>query len=131
MKQYGISRFKRIQSPPRFMGRIRYNYSISNDLLRFCASDTHRPHFRLAVAVSKSCGNAVVRNRLKRFARETLRQIQHNLQSHLDYLLIFTPSRSKSQCKSMLYKNLRSKDIQEMILGLLPHLHRKVSRSNP
>jgi ribonuclease P protein component len=130
MKQHGLSRFKRIQIPPRYFGRTRYKYSIANDLLRLCASNTPRHHFRLAVSASKSCGNAVIRNRLKRFAKETLRQHQHILQPGIDYLLIFSPSRSKTLCKSMLYKNLRFIDIQEMILDLLPHLHKKVTQSN-
>lgn len=131
MKSFGIPRSRRVPSPPKSKGRTRYKYSVYNNLLRFMANPSQDPHFRLAVAVSKSCGPAVLRNRLKRFAREALRLIQSDLKPRVDYLLIFTPgSPKKKSDNSIMYKNLRFADVQSMIPAMLSRLHDKISHGS-
>lgn len=47
---------------------------------------------RLGISVGKSLGSAVVRNRFKRFIRESFRVEQHNIGGALDYLVMPSPA---------------------------------------
>lgn len=47
-----------------------------------------QPHFRFGLSVSKRVGNAVVRNRIKRRIRETVRELEPRLCKSKDYVII-------------------------------------------
>ncbi len=69
---------------------------VSRGLLRLYVAANTEEKPRLGVSVSKTCGNAVVRNRIKRLAREAFRLEQYNIHGDYDYLLIFTWKLSKN-----------------------------------
>ena len=55
----------------------------------------HSSRPRLGISVGKAFGNAVLRNRLKRFVRETFRLNRHRIPQNFDYLLMISPQLSK------------------------------------
>jgi ribonuclease P protein component len=64
---------------------------------------------RFGVTVSKSCGNAVARNRLKRFGREAFRLHQHEIHPNFDYILIITNNKiSNENTPEYQFKNVES-----------------------
>jgi ribonuclease P protein component len=50
----------------------------------------------MAVVVPKACGNAVMRNRIKRWVRETWRHLQADLLPGLDSVWIARPSAARA-----------------------------------
>jgi len=61
---------------------------------------------RLGVSVPKACGNAVVRNRIKRVIRESFRVNQHLISQSMDYLVIAAkPVKSQGKRSGIKLKN--------------------------
>jgi ribonuclease P protein component len=58
-----------------------------------CINTSGTPRF--GVSISKTTGKPILRNRLKRLAREAFRLNQHNLYPSADYVLIISPKMSK------------------------------------
>lgn len=63
--------------------------------LRLYVKPNQLPYPRFGVSIGRNAGNAVIRNRLKRLAREAFRINQHNLPPSWDYVLIIWPKMSK------------------------------------
>lgn len=47
-----------------------------------------QPHFRVGISVGKKVGNAVTRNRVKRYIRQGLLEEKANLKSEVDFIII-------------------------------------------
>jgi ribonuclease P protein component len=45
-------------------------------------------HFRVGLSVSKKLGNAVVRNRIKRYIRESIKELKDTIHPHKDFIVI-------------------------------------------
>ena len=66
-----------------------------NGLARIYVTENDCQFPRIGISVSKTCGNAVLRNRIKRLARQAFRANQHDIPQEYDYLLIFSLKMSK------------------------------------
>lgn len=53
-----------------------------------CFKKTDQPYFRIGLSVSKKIGNAVTRNRIKRYIRQAFLELKEQIHSGNDYVII-------------------------------------------
>jgi ribonuclease P protein component len=92
---------KRLVTNRQFRAVLARKVRVSNGLLTLYIAENDCGHPRLGVSVSRSCGGAVVRNRLKRLVREAFRQSQRRIPTRFDYLVMVSPQWSKRLNKSV------------------------------
>ena len=91
LKRFSFPKKKRLVSSRQFKSVLDRGQRLSNGLLTLYMSKNDCDFVRLGVSVGKSCGGAVVRNRLKRLLRESFRQSQDVIPAGYDYLLMVSP----------------------------------------
>ena len=96
LKNYLFTKHQRLTTNEQFKAVLSRKCFLSNDLFRLHVAANECGHPRLGVSVGKTCGSSVVRNRLKRLAREVFRRQQHHIGANIDYLLIFSAKMSKN-----------------------------------
>jgi ribonuclease P protein component len=91
---------QRIVSEGDFRRVLSYKCFVCKGMFRLYVAPNEIGSPRFGVSVSKSCGNAVMRNRLKRLGREAFRLNQHEIGASFDYILIFTRKKPKTSPKN-------------------------------
>ncbi len=99
MKRFSFPKSKRLVTNRQFKAVLARNLRVSNGLLTLYMAENDCGYPQLGVSVGKSCGNAVVRNRLKRLAREAFRQSQDRIPASFDYLLMISHRAPKKSDK--------------------------------
>jgi len=75
---------------------MRHKLFTNKGFMRLYMAGNSSGKSRLGISVSRACGKAHLRNRLKRLGRDAFRLSQHEIPADFDYVLIFTPKMSKT-----------------------------------
>jgi len=103
MKQHSLTKEMRLVSNEQFKDVLACGRRLNDNLLTVYMAENKCGYPRLGVSVSKTHGNAVKRNRLKRLIREVFRQYQEQIPNNYDYLVMI-----KKTVKQITIEQLRS-----------------------
>jgi ribonuclease P protein component len=84
----GFPKKARLRKRPEFLHLSRSGKKQHTVNFVVLTRESHRPESRLGITVSSRVGNAVVRNRVKRFLRECFRQLCDGIVPTKDVLII-------------------------------------------
>ncbi|KIL53196.1 ribonuclease P protein component [Jeotgalibacillus campisalis] len=111
---------QRIKKNPEFQQVFRNGSSMANrQFVLYYLKKSDQSAFRLGLSVSKKVGNAVVRNRIKRYIRQAFLELSPELRPDADYIVIarkpaadFTFHQTKS---SLIHVMGKSKVLQKKV----------------
>jgi ribonuclease P protein component len=88
----GFSRRQRLVTNGQIKSVLGRRLRHTDGLLVLHKAENSLAYPRLGVSIGRSCGGAVVRNRLKRLVREAFRLEQHQIEPCFDYVVMISPA---------------------------------------
>lgn len=80
---------QRIKKNAEFQTIFKKGKSFANrQFVVYCLLKEEQDYYRVGLSVSKKVGNAVVRNRIKRYIRQTFLEIHDQVSPNMDYIII-------------------------------------------
>lgn len=86
-----MNKQQRIKKNKEFQHVFKKGKSFANRQFIVYLLKSDQPEFRLGLSVSKKVGNAVTRNRVKRFIRQAFLELKEELLPNADYVIIARP----------------------------------------
>ena len=86
-----MNKHQRIKKNKEFQHVFKKGKSFANRQFIVYVLKEEQPEFRLGLSVSKKVGNAVARNRIKRYIRQTFLELKEELLPNADYIIIARP----------------------------------------
>jgi len=127
LKEFSFPKSKRLVKNNQFRDVLANKNCAGDEILMVYAVKNDCELARLGVSVSKSSGNAVTRNRLKRLIREAFRLNQHQLPSGVDYMVMISPQWLKvKQDGKKAAKNLKLDQVADSLVSLALKAVRKI-----
>ena len=83
-----MNKQQRIKKNKEFQQIFKKGKSFANRQFIVYVLKSDQPEFRLGLSVSKKVGNAVTRNRIKRYIRQTFLELKDDLKPDADYVII-------------------------------------------
>ena len=117
MKQNSFGKNRRLTKNSQFKTVLAQRNLFSNDMLVLFTAPNDLGLSRLGISISKSFGNAVQRNRAKRYIREIFRQNQDTITDDFDYLVMISPKKLKQDAD--IIKALTFEQFQSAFLELI------------
>lgn len=94
----------RIKKNDEFQRIFNVGKSFANrELVIFYIEKPGQTHFRVGLSVGKKIGNAVMRNQIKRYLRESLRSLDREIKDEYDIIII-----ARNPTKNMGLEQMRS-----------------------
>ena len=84
-----MNKRQRIKKDNEFQRVFKEGKSFANrQFIVYCYKKEGQDQFRIGLSVSKKVGNAVVRNRIKRYIRQAFLEMKDDVQNDRDYIII-------------------------------------------
>jgi len=112
MKRFSLAKSKRLVTSTQFGAVVARKQRFTDGLFVLYVAENDCKISRLGIAINKSIGSAVVRNRLKRLIREVFRINQHDIPQGFDYLFTFSSHWQDKLSKYTVSDEIISKSIK-------------------
>jgi ribonuclease P protein component len=128
MRRFNFPKSSRLLTNSQFKAVLARRLIARDEALILYARENGLDNARLGISISKSCANAVVRNRIKRLLREAFRQNKHLIPPGFDYVATIAAARGDSGDKSKAKAKVRAlkfEGIRDSLLTLTSRLASK------
>ncbi|TQR20019.1 ribonuclease P protein component [Psychrobacillus vulpis] len=83
-----MNKSQRVKKNEEFQAIFKNGKSFANRQFVVYCLENEQAYFRVGLSVSKKVGNAVVRNRIKRYIRQTFLELTDQIYPNMDYIII-------------------------------------------
>jgi ribonuclease P protein component len=96
MPRFTFPKSDRLLTNSQFKAVLSRRLTARDEVLVLYARENGLDYARLGISISKSCLNAVLRNRIKRLLREAFRQNRHLIPAGFDYVVMEALGRGRN-----------------------------------